>query len=282
MMDAGGEQTAVTIESVEEDPASTGGDVFLHHFVIKDDSGNPKEFCSPDAQGRSLGFPVPDGNGGFELTCTSGAIGKCIRWGYRLWEEKPGGPPLRAMHEACVHMARADYGGDGATHTRDGTLIFFCDRFGIHSCDGEAEGDMSFEAAWGTNGAVCVARPRIAELVTLQALAEKYPKLAPHVGPDVCTLEIAMQNPRRSCSTSRRSELVTSECALMGAGKTTSRRLSVAAIALIRIAADAFQVKMTQILARLVISDDCNTALEATCTVSLPRFNRKLILPPSS
>jgi hypothetical protein len=194
MMDAGGEQTAVTLESVEEDSSSTGGDVFLHHFVIKDDSGNPKEFCSPDAQGRSLGFPVPDGNGGFELTCTSGAIGKCIRWGYRLWEEKPGGPPLRAMHEACVHMARADYGGDGATHTRDGTLIFFCDRFGIHSCEGEADGAMSFEAAWGTNGAVCVARPRIAELVTLQALAEKYSQLAPHIGSDVCTLEIAMRN----------------------------------------------------------------------------------------
>ena len=195
LMGAGGEQTAVTIESVEEDPQSVGGDVFLHHLVVKDDTGGAREFCSPDAQGRSLGFPVPDENGGFELTCTSGAIGKCIRWGYRLWEEKPGGPPLRAMHEACVHMARADYGGDGITHTRDGTLIFFCDRFSINPCDGDAEGKMSFEAAWGQSGAVCVARLRIAELATLQDLAERYPKLAAHIGRDRCTLESAMQNP---------------------------------------------------------------------------------------
>ena len=56
LMGAGSEQTAVTIESVEEDPQSIGGDVFLHHLVVKDDGGSPKEFRSPDAQGRSLGF----------------------------------------------------------------------------------------------------------------------------------------------------------------------------------------------------------------------------------
>jgi hypothetical protein len=115
--------------------------------------------CDPDATGRSRGFPMPNDRGGFDLTCTSGAVGKCIHWGYRPWEERPGGPPLQALHQACVHMARADYGGDGHGMTRDGTLIFFCDRFGIYAC--ELGALMAFEAGWGTDSATCVARPRI-------------------------------------------------------------------------------------------------------------------------
>ena len=155
---------------MKENPDAIGGRVFLHDFVVKEASGKSSDLCAPDAQGESLGFPVPEDSGGFEITCTSGAIGKCVRWGYRFWEEQPGGPPLRALHRACIRMARADYGGDGGTNTRDGTLIFFCDRFGINLCEGE--GAMAFEAAWGTEGAVCIARPRIPETGTLAALAE--------------------------------------------------------------------------------------------------------------
>jgi ADYC domain len=118
-----------------------------------------------DAEGRSLGFPVPDGRGGFDLACTSGAVGKCIRWGYRLWEEEPGGPPLRALHQACLHMTRADYGGDGQATTRDGTVIALCDRAGVRPCRDRMP--MEFEAAWGVDGAVCVARPRIPENISL-------------------------------------------------------------------------------------------------------------------
>ena len=194
MIAAGEEgEIAVTIESVEEDPLSVGGDVFLHRFVVKDESGNTREFCTPDPQGRSLGFPVPNGKGGFELTCTSGAVGKCIRWGYRFWEEKPAGPPLRALHRACIHMTRADYGGDGSTFTRDGTLIDFCDRFGIQTC--EWDRPLPFEAAWGVEGAVCVARPRIADLVSLDGLAARYPRLTAMLGPMACTRESAEGDP---------------------------------------------------------------------------------------
>ena len=183
-------QISVTIESLKEDPDAIGGRVFLHHFVATDESGKSSDLCAPDAQGESLGFPVPDDSGGFELTCTSGAIGKCVRWGYRFWEEQPGGPPLRALHRACIRMARADYGGDGGTNTRDGTLIFFCGRFGIHPCEGE--GAMAFEAAWGTEGAVCIARPRIPE-IDAGGASGAYPRLASRLGPAACTLESAMQ-----------------------------------------------------------------------------------------
>lgn len=193
MLGTGESQTGVTIKSVNEDAQAVGGRVFLHRFVVKDETGNPADLCAPDAEGRSAGFPVPNGNGGFAIVCTSGAIGKCIRWGYRPWEEKPGGRPLQALHQACVYMARADYGGDGSTNTRDGTLVEICDRFGVRPCRDDAP--MAFEAAWGLDGAVCVARPRIPEIVSLADLAVRYPQLAPRLGPAVCSEAIALGDP---------------------------------------------------------------------------------------
>jgi hypothetical protein len=190
---AQGRPIEITIQGVEVDRYAVGGRVVLHRLVAKDDSGKSVDLCTPDAEGRNHGFPVPDGRGGFDLTCSSGAVGKCIRWGYRHWEEQPGGPPLRALHRACVHMARADYGGDGTPSTRDGTLIDIHDRVGIQRFDREVR--MAFEAAWGVDGAVCVARPRIAENISLAQLAERYPHLAPHLGPDSCTEDSAMRDP---------------------------------------------------------------------------------------
>jgi hypothetical protein len=183
---------AVTIQGVEEDPQAVGGRVLLHHFVARDASGKIVELCVPGPDGKSLGFPVPDGRGGFELTCTSGAIAKCIRWGYRPWDERPGGAPLQALHRACVHMVRADYGGDGSAHTRDGTLIYVCDRFGINACEKDAP--LAFEAAWGELGATCVARPRISEMVTLAQLARRHARLKGALGHAACTQASAARN----------------------------------------------------------------------------------------
>lgn len=190
---AGGRDTEVTIKSVEEDRHAHRGSVVMHRFVVKDASGAVTDMCAPDAEGRRLGFPVADGRGGFELTCTSGAIGKCVRWGYRPWDEQPGGPPLRALHRACVHMARADYGGDGRASAREGTLIYFCDRFGVRSCRDDAP--MTFEAAWGAAGAVCVARVRVSENISLRDLAKRYPRLKPRLGPAACRPDIGMRDP---------------------------------------------------------------------------------------
>jgi hypothetical protein len=182
----------VTIRDAEEDPQAVGGRVLLHHFVTSDAGGKAADLCLPDADGKSLGFPVPDARGGFELTCTSGAIAKCIRWGYRPWDGLPGGAPLRALHRACVHMVRADYAGDGSTHTRDGTLIYVCDRFGVRPCEKNAP--LAFEAAWGELGATCVARPRVPQLVSLDALARRYPRLRGALGP-ACAQESAAHDP---------------------------------------------------------------------------------------
>jgi len=192
-LEAGGRPVEIVIESVEEDRHAVGGRVVLHSLLVKEQGGRSIPICRGDAQGRNLGFPVPDGRGGFDLTCTSGAIGKCIRWGYRPWDERPGGAPLAALHRACVHMARADYGGDGQAHTRNGTLIDMQDGYGIQRF--ETQVPMAFEAAWGFDGAVCIARPRIADLVTLTQLAEHYPKLHDGLGPQACSEEQALRQP---------------------------------------------------------------------------------------
>jgi hypothetical protein len=176
-----GRPAEVTIASVEEDRDAVGGRVLLYRFLVKS-----AELCAADAEGRHLGFPLPDGRGGFELTCTSGAVGKCVRWGYRPWEGKPGGPPLRALHEACVHMARADYGGDGRPATREGKQIYVCDRFGVRPCADGAP--LRFEAAWSAERATCVARTRVPESATLDQLRERYPALDGHLGPSACTM----------------------------------------------------------------------------------------------
>lgn len=193
-LEAGGRPVEIVIESVEVDRHAVGGQVVLHALLVKEEGGRSVPLCRPDAEGRNLGFPVSDGRGGFDLTCTSGAVGKCIRWGYRPWDERPGGAPLAALHRACMHMTRADYGGDGQAHTRNGTLIDMDDRHGIQTF--EPRVSMTFEAAWGVDGAICVARPRFADLVTLTQLAERYSKLHDRLGPQACTEEQARHDPR--------------------------------------------------------------------------------------
>jgi hypothetical protein len=81
-----------------------------------------------------------------------GVIAKCVNWGYAPWLTDDD------MHAGCTRLARADYCGDGTPWTLDGTLINVFDRLGIQP-EGTG-GNMTFEAAWGPSGAVCVARTR--------------------------------------------------------------------------------------------------------------------------
>lgn len=183
----------VRIDSVEEDGTATGGSLLLYTLSTYSPDGQKiGPFCSVDPQGRHTGFPMPDDSGGFNFTCTAGAEGKCIRMGYRPWNTRED-LPLQDLHRACVHMLRADYGGDDRPTTRNGTSVDIFDRFDIQKSE-KAEG-MQFEAAWGPDGALCVAHPRIAENVTLEQLAERYPRLADRLGPEKCSLEAMRAEP---------------------------------------------------------------------------------------
>lgn len=96
----------------------------------------------------------------FTFACTTGAIGKCYRWGYRPWLSAAGGPEgMRGLHQACVRMARADYCGDGVPHTRTGTRIMIWDTVGPFQTYEHIPG-FAFEAGWGPGGAVCMSHER--------------------------------------------------------------------------------------------------------------------------
>ena len=127
------------------------------------------------------------------MTCTSGTIGKCVRMGYKPWTAAADGTPLWAYHQACTRMLRADYCGDGAAHTHNGTAVNISDRLGLQRFDPAP--DMSFEAAWGADGAVCVHRVRIPAAASLEALVRSCPsRLAGKVG-EACTAQAALRAP---------------------------------------------------------------------------------------
>jgi hypothetical protein len=105
-----------------------------------------------------------DVQGRFTFACENGAIAKCIRWGYKPWASRDG-HSLAALHQSCTRMARADYCGNGRSHTHEDTTIDMYDRLGVLARTTEASEDWdprraSFEAAWAPDGATCLARTR--------------------------------------------------------------------------------------------------------------------------
>src|SRR6266568_5667635 len=97
------ELTRIRIASIWPDPADKSGSVLLHDFRIE---ATDKPLCNPAPDGTRLGFPLagltaPDGRlvpsepGIFQLICTSGAQGKCVRFGYHPWQTAPNGRPMR-------------------------------------------------------------------------------------------------------------------------------------------------------------------------------------------
>lgn len=102
--------------------------------------------------------------GKLTFACENGALTKCISWGYKPWASRDG-QSLADLHQACTRMARADYCGDGRSHTHEDTPIDMYDRLGVigRTTESSAEWDLSrasFEAAWAPDGATCLARTR--------------------------------------------------------------------------------------------------------------------------
>jgi hypothetical protein len=182
--DGSGQQRRVRIDAVERDPRDPEGDVMLYALSERDpESGEWHNACQPDPDGRRLGFPLAGAftsDGRYEpaperllITCTGGAEGKCVRFGYKPWRQAPDGSSLAPYYQTCVRLARADYCGDGVGHTRNGTPIDIFDRIGIQR-DEPAPG-MTFEAAWAEDGAVCVSHTRLPDVLSTAALAELCP-----------------------------------------------------------------------------------------------------------
>ena len=140
--DGSGRQRRLRIDAAERDLRDPEGEVMLYTLSEPDpESGEWRNACQADPDGRRLGFPLAGsftGDGRYVaaadrllITCTAGAEGKCVRFGYKPWRQAADGSSLMPYYQTCVRMVRADYCGDGVGHTRDGTPINPFDHIGV-------------------------------------------------------------------------------------------------------------------------------------------------------
>jgi hypothetical protein len=196
---AGGRRLDLRIDSLVRERVPTGDEILL--YVLSSHNGASGKFeplCDPDRRGRSLGLPLEgvwddrgryvDAPGRFEIACSSGATGKCVLMGYLPWRS----PQLRELHQACTRMVRADYCGDGSTHTRDGMQIYVYDRLGVLR---DIAPSAPFEAGWSPDGAVCVTRTRVPDVLDIADLRSLCPQrfIKP---PGECSERDAQADPR--------------------------------------------------------------------------------------
>jgi len=163
--------TGVVAEDARYDPTQTGN-TFLYTLAQNvDNTGSWQPACPVDSDGRRVAIPLADtwDERGtrmssaplFTLGCTTGAVAKCYRLGYRPWVTGYGN--LMITHWTCTRVIRADYCGDGVSHTMNGTLVNLWDNLGAPGPiqpRGTTPVGMTFEAAWGQNGAVCFSHAR--------------------------------------------------------------------------------------------------------------------------
>jgi hypothetical protein len=166
--DEQGRKLTFQIKDVELDPKDAQKETYLYTVFYQDTADSQwKNLCEPDAENVAKAISLSgswDDKGAhidskelFTFACTNGALAKCDRLGYKPWK-KVEGKSLRNYHQACTRMVRADYCGNGNSHTRDGTQIDVYDVLGIQKPT--PNDNMVFEAAWGPDGATCINRPR--------------------------------------------------------------------------------------------------------------------------
>lgn len=152
------------------DPQDSDQEIYLYTVLYENSTDSQwYNLCQPDQDNLTKAMLLSGqwdetgkhlDNQEVTIACTSGVLAKCVRWGYKPWKTLQG-ISLREYHQACTRMARADYCGNGISHTQDGTAIDLYDRLGIQQKTEDS--GMVFEAAWGTDGAVFIDRPRYSE-----------------------------------------------------------------------------------------------------------------------
>lgn len=183
--DVGGSTSLAVIAGVEADPRDPSGETFLYSLRGQDPSSADMkmiDLCAPDADGLQRAIPLSgkwDATGAhiassteFTFGCTSAAVGKCVRLGYRPWQSR-NGTSLADFHQSCTRMVRFDYCGDGVSHTQEGTEIDAYDRLGVNTRDNNIL--SLFDGAWTPNGAYCIERQRwlrlsLQDVLTLKTL----------------------------------------------------------------------------------------------------------------
>lgn len=182
--DIDGTAVVSTLTQVTVDPQDPRGETLLYSLTTTDpDTGSTTSFCLSDPYGGSYAIPLAgawDDRGTYgasnqiTLACTAGVAAKCVRWGYKPWKTV-NGQSLAPYHQACLRMARADYCGDGVSHTADGTLIDMYDSAGIQvRTPFDASSPLYFDAAWTPHGAWCVTKDRWLKLSSLASVSRTF------------------------------------------------------------------------------------------------------------
>jgi hypothetical protein len=165
---AGGGTRLMRIDAATVLP-EPNSDVWAYAISFAETDGSRSPVCETDGvlaiplagtwnevSGVSGGGSWTPSTTSFTLACRGGALAKCVEWGYPPWEtwETVGGTriSLRDHHQACTRMVRADYCGDGHSHTTNGRLINIYDGAGVQA-DTET---WPMEAEWTPDGASCV------------------------------------------------------------------------------------------------------------------------------
>lgn len=184
----------VRIDGVHRTGDAAGRSWWAHDLSAQAPGGTWQPLCAAHADGTRYAIVLPgrqqadgvlaDVPGAFALSCTTGALPKCLRMGYQPWQQTAGGRSMRATFNACVRMVRADYSGQGMATTENGRQIDVHDVHGIQAPDRLPEHE--FEAGWDENGAVCVHHVRVPANVSPAVLEAKAPRLVGHIG-EICT-----------------------------------------------------------------------------------------------
>jgi hypothetical protein len=166
--DEQGRKLNFQIKDVELDPKDAQKETYLYTVFYQDTANYQwKNLCQPDAENIAKAISLSgswDEKGThiesqelFTFACTNGALAKCVRLGYKPWK-KIQGKSLGNYHQACTRMIRADYCGNGNSHTKDGTPVDVYDVLDIQKPT--SNNSMAFEAAWEPGGATCINRLR--------------------------------------------------------------------------------------------------------------------------
>jgi len=164
--DEEGRPITLRIDSVEPDLTDPEGDISLYEVSYqRQDTGEWVNYCLPDAQNVQRAIPISgawdetvqfhERPGVITFACTGGAMGKCIRFGYKPWKMM-NGVSIQPYHQACVRMIRADYCGNGRSYTVTGAYVDMYDRLNIQRPEADAEQTEILEAAWGPDGATYI------------------------------------------------------------------------------------------------------------------------------
>ena len=188
--DQQGQQRRLKIESISPDPQDPEQELSLYTVLYQQADGHWQNLCQSDLEGVSKAIPLSGrwnetghyiDDASLTFACSNGAIAKCVRWGYKPWKNVQG-LSLRGHHQACIRMVRADYCGNGNSHTRVGTPIDIYDPMKINQQNSQS--GMVFEAAWGIDGALYLNRPRFQSVIA-QLQQECPEKLAKMMHPQV-------------------------------------------------------------------------------------------------